>query len=96
MSNRVSIEATKFVNKDGSETYGFRMYDDYAQMYYNCSESNVMELEDFDLLGHVLERSDDVTGEMFTFCMEENKGIYINDTWYDYDELKDILEKHYA
>jgi len=96
MCNRVTIEATKFVNKDGSETYGFRMYDDYAQLYNNCAESNIMELEDKDLLKYVLDRSDEVSGEMFSYCMSENKGIYINDEWYDYDELKDIFVSVYG
>jgi len=96
MSNRVSIEATKFVNTDGSETYGFRMYDDYAQLYNNCADSNIMYMDDLDLFDYVLERSDDVSGGMFGFCHEENKGMYINGSWHDYDAIKDRLIKVYG
>ena len=96
MSNRVSIEATKFVNTDGTETYGFRMYDDYAQLYNNIADSNIMYMDDLVLFDYVLERSDDVSGEMFSFCHEENKGMYINGTWHDYDELKERFVKIYG
>ncbi len=96
MANRVSIEATKFVNKNGGETYGFRMYDDYAQLYNNCAESDIMYMDDLDLFDYVLDRSDEVSGAMFSFCHEENKGMYINDDWYDYDAIKDRLIKVYG
>ena len=96
MGNRVNIEATKFTNKDGSETYGFRMYDDYAQMYNNCADSNIMYMDDLDLFDYAIERSDDISGEMFSFCHEENKGMCINDAWYDYDDLKEHFIKQYG
>lgn len=96
MGNRVSLDATKFTNKDGNETYGYRMYDDYAQMYDNCAESNIMEMDDMELFRHALDRSTDLSGEMFYFCKCEGKGMYINDTWYDHDEIKPILVEVYG
>ena len=90
MGNRVTIEATKFVTKDG-ETYGFRMYDDYDQTYYNNHEIDTLTLGDMDLLDIALDNTDERMGEMFSFVKEEEKGIYINDTWYDFDEIKDKL-----
>ena len=96
MSNRVSLDATKFVNKNGDESYGYRMYDDYDQTYYNCAESNIMEMDDLELLEYAGKRADERAGEMISFCMEEEKGMYINDTWYDHDEIKDKLNSIYA
>jgi hypothetical protein len=96
MSNRVSIDATQFTDTDGTTTYGFRMYDDYAQLYNNCAESDIMEMDDKELFKYVLDRSDDVSGEMFSFCHSEQKGMYINGMWRDYEEFKDILVAVYG
>lgn len=92
MGNRVSLDATKFVRNSG-ETYGFCAYDDYDQAYYNCAESNIMEMDDLDLLRYAIDRSDERLGEMISFVQDEEKGMYINDTWYDYEELKSVFEK---
>ena len=97
MSNRVVIQPTKFVNilEGGSEsangyTYGVRVYDDYGNSYCNTWDS--IPETDLEVLKKVcVEMDDDQTSAMITHVIEEEKGLYIGDNWYDWDEIKEVI-----
>ena len=93
MSNRVNLEPTKFVDvRDGSATFGVRFYDDYDQGYYNCWDA--IPDDDMELLRLALsEISDDRFLSMISFVREEDRGMYIGNTWYTHEELDPIFEK---
>jgi hypothetical protein len=91
MSNRVTITSTKFVNiKEGSDTLGFRMYDDEGQQYDNTWES--IPDNDLDVLAKVKDESDNKeVVAMLDFIQEVESGISIDGTWYDWDEIKHLF-----
>ena len=96
MSNRASITTTKFTNiKSGESTLGFRAYDDYEQMYDNTWDE--MPDGDMDVLAKVLKESDckEMTG-IIDFIVENKKGIEINGTWYDWEDIKETVEKYFG
>jgi hypothetical protein len=91
MSNRVHIEPTRFENvRSGVVTYGFRAYDQYAQTYNNTWDS--IPDDDLECLKLAVADADDTLSSMLDYCREEEVGLFVGDTWFDWDEIKDILE----
>ena len=87
MSNRVYLLATKFVDSTG-ESFGFRVSDEYDKAYWNMGESLIEN--DLALLQTATDASE---FEQFReFLVSNEMGLTINDTWYDWDEVKDILK----
>jgi len=95
MSSAITIEPTKFTNlRNGSETYGYRAYDEYSKTYGNTMES--IPDDDLDFLDAVLENDsdDEFLKEIIDFCCEHEMGMKIGKTFYDYDEIEHILSAH--
>lgn len=95
MSNRVSIQPTKFTNiNNGVEsdiTYGVRVYDDYGNAYCNTWDS--IPLDDMELLKKVVEdMTDDNTVAMLDFIVSDGKGLYIGSNWYEREEVASIIQ----
>ena len=92
MSNQVCLMSTEFKDVDGV-TYGFRLYDDYANVYDNNAESFIED--DMKLLQFAVNASKDnpQAQEVFNYLLEHKKGIDINKTWYDWDEINHIVVK---
>lgn len=94
MSNRVTIQPTKFVNiRDGVEsesTLGVRVYDDYGNSYSNTWDE--IPKTDMEILKKVcVEMEDDQTSAMISHVIEEERGLYIGDNWYEWDEIKEVI-----
>lgn len=91
MSNRVTIQPTIFRNHpNGEETYGFRAYDDYAQIYNNTWES--IPDDDLEILALAIgtcAASDFV--EMIDYLIDAEKGINIGSASYSWEEIRPIL-----
>ena len=92
MSNQVCLMSTEFKDVDGV-TYGFRIYDDYANVYDNNAEGFITD--DMELLRQAFNASENnpQVKELFNYLLEHQKGISINSTWYDWDEIKNIVVK---
>jgi len=91
MGNRVTIEPTKFENvRSGESTYGVRVYDDHAQSYDNNWES--IPDDDLEVLKLVTYCSDEAISAMMSFVQENEKGIEIGDTWYEWEQIKSIFD----
>ena len=96
MSNRIEIELTKFVdiNNKGSEgnvMYGYRIYDNYANVYNNTFESLESlnnELNDNNFW-EVLNNHDEFSGVDELSC----SGISFNDTFYTWGDIEDIKDE---
>jgi hypothetical protein len=88
MSNHVMLTATTFINhaEGGTKTYGYRLYDDYGQTYNNTLEKIDDDLE---LLAAVVR--DEPAGYMFDYMNENKRGLSINGTWYDYEEIEHLI-----
>lgn len=90
MSNRIALQATEFINHpQGTKTYGYRAYDDYGQAYNNNFETIIDD--DFELLKEMIKDDSDIVRAMLEFMVDNQHGIYIGDTWYDWKEIKHIV-----
>jgi hypothetical protein len=95
MSNHVHIYPTIFKEpRNGAETYGYRISDDYAMAYDN-GLSEVPD-DDMELLKRVVDWSnqvshDDTIYEMISYVRENKESIYIGDIMYEWDQIKDII-----
>lgn len=90
MSNRLTIEPTEFKDvRSGNITYGVRVYDDYDQKYDNNWES--IPDDDMEVLSKTL--NSDGMSDFFELVKAEEKGLYIGDQWYDFEEIQKILEE---
>ena len=90
MSNLVTIEPTQFTNtRSGESTFGFRAYDDYGQTYGNIFES--IPDDDLEFLTLVAKDPDDILSGMLDSVRENEKGIKVGETFYEYDEIKHIV-----
>ena len=91
MSNPVTLISTTFNSPcvRGSITHGFRLYDNEAKCYDNNSESLITD--DMELLKYALECGDLDAEDIFEFMKETEKGITINDTYYEWDEIRSLF-----
>lgn len=88
--NTVRIEPTKFTDvRDGTETYGYRIYDNYGSHYDNTLES--IPDDDLELLKIVVENDSDIITDMLNHLNEKGNGLEIGNVWYDYSEIKHII-----
>ena len=95
MSNRLVIEPTEFKNvRSGETTLGVRIYDDYGQQYINTWDS--IPNDDMEVLKEVIKGEWGSEIETMLYNVRENElGIFIADSWYDWDEIKDLFEDRY-
>jgi hypothetical protein len=93
MSNFVAIVATKFTNLDeegnpDSESYGYRIFDDYANEYGNIFPEEDVRATLADpaaLLRMVQENGNDTATAIIDHAMETGLSIEINGEEYDAD-----------
>ena len=88
--NRPCLQYTRFVDlsEEGNEieeTWGYRLYDDYSQLYNNTFNS-------FEELRDVVNRTNILQflwDNHFEFAAElDDKGLYFNDDWITPEELR--------
>lgn len=93
MSNSVVIEPTRFVSaRSGEVTFGYRAYDDYAGTY--CNNLPSIPDDDLEFLRAVVDNGiDETLAGLISYCRETEKGLCIGDTFYDWDSVKDILNR---
>jgi hypothetical protein len=96
MSNRPMLITTIFENYPSHYlSYGFRMCDDYAQTYCNSMERSVLDLSPLEFLELVVYSwTDDVVTDIVDYMLENSVGIFINDTWFDWDQIKYIWKEN--
>jgi len=87
MSNRVHLNAVKIEYLNGSVTYGYTISDDNEMTFENNAEAMIQD--DMELLKYARETADSTTEGILDFVQENQKGILINDSWYDWDDIKE-------
>jgi hypothetical protein len=93
MANRATLQRCTFSNYPGEhKSFGYRLYDDYSQGYDNTQDETIFKLEPLEFLRHVVsyDHSDSAEG-IFNSISENQKGIYIDDNWFDWNEIQDII-----
>ncbi len=90
MSNTVHAEPTIFVDqRTGVMSYGYRLYDDYAQHYDNTWES--IPDDDFAFLKQIFDSELFIINDMLQYVAEHQIGVYIGSTWYDWREIENVF-----
>ena len=90
--NRVTIQPTVFENRPtGEKAYGYRMYDNQGQTYYNSWE--LIPDDDLEILALVLDDMDVVAQLMLDFVQGHEQGIYIGKEWYNWDQIKHLFSE---
>jgi len=88
MSNRINLFSTEFKDLGGS-SYGYRVADDYDKEYHNFAPA--MIVDDLKLLKYATETSE--FSQFHDYLSDNQSGLSINDNWYDWEEVKHILQK---
>jgi len=88
MSNKVTIQPTIFKDfPDGEETYGVRVFDDYASFYNNFWPKEAMDEGPKAILERAIATcTSDTAVAMFEFSKENEGGIYIGDDWHEWKD----------
>lgn len=93
MSNTVRIITTKFVNtKDGTESFGFRIFDDYENLYSNLYDERIKDFSPLELLKEASDLCADKDSEMLVSVAENESGVEIDGEYFEWDEIKSVLE----
>ncbi len=100
MSNRASIQQeTIIVHKTGQTSHCVSVFDNYGQGSI-CLEnySDSFYEDDLELLLFVLERVQEDNGiqsvqQVLEHVFEYKTGIYIEGTWYDWEQIKPVFDK---
>lgn len=90
MSNRVHLNAIKMEYLSGHVSYGYTISDDEDMSFDNNAEAMIED--DLELLRYAKKTADASTEAMLDFMQENEKGILINDSWYDWDDIKKVWE----
>jgi len=78
MSNSPHLESTTFTHFYREPDYGYTICDD-------CLEAPVED--DIELLKIAVENGDSI----LDFCQDNESGIMVNQTWYDWEEIKEYF-----
>ena len=93
MSNRACIQRCEFVDFPARDvSYGFRAYDDYGQTYVNTATAEVLAMEHLEFLAWVAKNvNDEFVVGMLDSVKESERGLYIDDIWWEWEDVRPIL-----
>lgn len=92
MSNRLFIVPTHFTDvPNGDVSFGVRVFDDYDKAYDNTWEQ--IPEDDMEVLKQTLLIDDEKIRNIIEFHVEHQKGMYIGETWYNYEEYKSTVKE---
>lgn len=91
--NTINIQRTTFIDHPSQEkSIGYRYYDDYASGYQNFETESIFAMDDLTFLAHVRKEAPEALREMLSFAAENEKGVYIDGKFYDWDEVNVVLD----
>ena len=93
MSNRICFEPCEFKDpRTGEISKGFRAFDDYHQTYCNWWES--IPDDDLEFLKDVVAQKNEGNNdldELIDWIQEQETGVYIGDTFYEWEQIKSLF-----
>lgn len=90
MSNQVILNSMEFKDIGGHVSYGYTISDNEDQDFDSCAEHMIED--DIELLKYAVANNGESAQGILDFVVENEKGILINDTWYDWDEIKEAMK----
>lgn len=85
----ISLVGTVFSDRNSDDTYGFRMYDEYAKTYDNTFQTPIDD--DLELFKEVMKSEDEVVQDMVSHIADYKEGIWINGTWYFWEDISKLF-----
>lgn len=91
--NKIAIYPTMFTDLPSNKTsFGFRLCDSTNFMYCNMLDSREEIPNDpLGFLKVVIENADEKVLGVLEDCLKEQDGLFINEEWFDYSQIADIL-----
>ena len=94
MSNRTYIEVVNETPRGSTTSQEIvKVFDDYQATTIPVWEGKAPE-DDKDLLFYVLDHLDAESRDLLDFVEEMQKGLYINDQFYDFEEWYPWMKEH--
>ena len=99
MSNRANIETVKFKRWDDKEkSIGLIVSDDYGHgiLTVGIYDDSVNVKDDMDILRYCKNNGSEADPDVMSIIdslLENEKGMRINNTWYDWSEIKHIFDE---
>ena len=92
MSNRICFEPCEFTNtRSGESSKGFRAFDDY-HIPTNYNRESIPD-DDLEFLALIVKQKGEGNfdlDELLDWIEEQEQGIYIGDTWHEWEEIKHL------
>jgi len=89
MANKTILKSQTF-GKGDEKTFGYTFEDEYASCFNDFFEAPIED--DLELLKEIVENyMDEVETDLINNLIENELGIEINGTWYDYEEIAEII-----
>lgn len=89
--NRAIIEPTTFIDRNGEQSHGVRIYDDYDQSYENDWWD--MPRDDMEVLKKVVKSPNLIFATILNHVEENKTGLFIGDKWYNFIDIAHIFEE---
>jgi hypothetical protein len=94
MASSCFIEIIKFTNvRTGQISYGVCIFDRYSRLYINLGDS--IPILHLDLIRLLIKDHFSETSEFWDFAFTCQKGVFVEDTYYEWNVLEPLLEDCY-
>lgn len=90
MSNQVILNSMEFKGINNHVSYGYTISDNEDQDFDSYAEHFIED--DMDLLRYAVANCGSSAQEILDSVVENEKGILINDNWYDWDQIKEVMK----
>jgi hypothetical protein len=93
MSNRAFLTRTKFEADHDGASWGWRIGDDYVRSYTDACAEDEVSTEPLELLANAATESTEDERHLLENLLGFERGISINGSWHDYEEIAPVLQK---
>jgi len=93
MSNRAFLTRTKFEADHDGTSWGWRIGDDYVRSYTDACAEHEIPTDPLELLANAATESTEDERHLLENLLRYERGISINGSWHDYEEIAPVLQK---
>jgi len=93
MSNRAFLTRTKFEADHDGTSWGWRLGDDYVRCYTDSCAEHEVPVDTFELLANAASETTEDDQPLMENLLRFERGISINGSWHDYEEIAPVLQK---
>ena len=93
MSNRAFLTRTKFETDHDGASWGWRIGDDYVRSYTDACAEQEVPVDPLELLAKAATEAVEDERTLLEDLLKAGKGISINGSWHDYEEIAPVLQQ---